>query len=115
MKLKIDKELFQWEKNRKVEIVYEDDQEKKPTSIQFYNAKASYGPNVLIENNSAIIPNYLLAQNLPIIAAACLDSEDESIVLTRREFKVLKRVKPELYQDEDDTSKDIIYDGGEEL
>ena len=115
MKLKIDKELFQWEKNRKIEIIYENSFEKEPTSIQFYNAKVPYGPNVSIQDNKAIIPNYLLKQNLPITAAACYDSDNESIVLTRREFKVLKRTKPEFYQDDDDTSKDIIYDGGEEL
>ena len=114
MILKINKELFQWEKNRKVEIICEDN-ESKPTSIQFYNKKSSYGSEVSIVDNYAVIPNYLLKQSLPIVAVACLNSESENLVLTRRVFKVLARVKPEFYQDEEDTSKDIIYDGGEEI
>lgn len=115
MKITINKELFQWEKNRFVEIVELGDTDIQPTSIQFYNSKSSYGPNVEIIDNKAKIPNYLLKEKLPIVAVACYETEEKSIVLARRVFKVLQRAKPEFYNDDEDTSKDIIYDGGEEV
>lgn len=109
MILNIDKELFQWEKDR---FVYVND--NNISIVQFYNKKSRYGPEVLVENGKAMIPNYLLKENLPIIAIACSGSIGETQVIGRREFKVLSRVKPEYYVD-NDTIRDIIYDGGMEV
>lgn len=114
MKLRIEKELFQWEKNRYV-YIDASDEESLPDFIQFYNNKVSYGPEIRLEGNKAKIPNYLLKEHLPIMALACVGEEGETQVLTRREFKVIKRVRPENYiDDSEDELYHIIYDGGEE-
>ena len=114
MKLFIDKELFQWEKNRYVFLeVAESD--PSPTCIQFYNKKTFLGPEVKIVDNKAKIPDYLLADYLPIMALACTGLPGETQVITRREFKIIKRAKPENYkEDSDDEFYDIVYDGGME-
>lgn len=121
--LYIEKELFQWEKNR---YVYLSKEENNITYIQFYNSKSKTGPEILVEGNKVKIPDYLLEECLPIMALACVGKEGETQVISRREFKVLKRAKPALYVDDSDepetpdtpddpdTNKDIIYDGGEE-
>lgn len=109
MILNIDKELFQWEKDRFVYV-----NNNNISIVQFYNKKSRYGSEVLVENGKAMIPNYLLKENLPIIAIACSGSIGETYVIGRKEFKVLGRAKPEYYVD-DDTIRDIIYDGGMEL
>lgn len=115
MKIWIDKELFQWEKNRWVYIETSQD-EPNITYIQFYNGKASYGPEIPLEGNKAKIPSYLLKESLPIMAVACIGSLGETQVVDRREFKVIKRARPENYvEDPNDTSKDLIYDGGVEV
>ena len=114
MKLRIEKELFQWEKNR-FDYVETSINEPEITYVQFYNGKAAYGPEVPLKEGKAQIPNYLLRENLPIMAVACVGSEGDTQAIARREFRVLKRAKPEFYFDEDDTSKDVIYDGGEEI
>ena len=114
MNLKIDKELFQWEKGRVVILERKDD-EPEISCIQFYNKKSSYGPEIPVIDGVAEIPNYLLKEKLPIVALACVNEEGKSEVISRRIFKVLGRAKPEAYIDEDDTSKDIIYDGGVEI
>lgn len=114
MILKIEKELFQWEKGRYV-FVELDEKDPAISSIQFYNKNSKYAPEVPVENGKAQIPNYLLKENLPIVALACSDTEDESLVMGRRVFKVLARSKPEFYIDDEDTSKDVIYDGGVEV
>lgn len=114
MTLRIEKELFQWEKGR---YVFIDLDEKDPaiSSIQFYNKNSKYGPEISVENGKAQIPNYLLKESLPIVALACSDISGESLVIGRRVFKVLARSKPEFYIDDEDTSKDVIYDGGVEV
>ena len=117
--LKIDKELFQWEKGRKVIVT-----DPEITIVGFYNKKSKETQEVKVENGQAQIPNELMAQNLPITALACIEDEDGSKVISRKTFKVLVRPKPETYvepdvPDEPDTPDvpdipgvDIIYDGG---
>ena len=121
MVLKIEKELFQWEKDRYVFIELEET-DPKITCIQFYNQKSKYGPEIPIEEGKAKIPNYLLKESLPIMAVACIGSIGETQVVGRREFKIIKRIKPENYindsddpNDPDNTNKEIIYDGGVEV
>lgn len=108
MTLTIEKELFQWEKDRFVIV-----NDEQITCVQFYNKKSKYGPEVLVKEGKALIPNYLLKEDLPIIALACTGPSDRAQVKNRREFKVLSRIKPENYID-DDTVVEIIYDGGME-
>ena len=43
------------------------------------------------------------------------DENENTQVATRRVFKVLKRVKPEFYFDDDEQGIEVIYDGGEEI
>lgn len=114
MVLKITKELFQWEKGRYV-LVENEENEPQISVVQFYNKKSKYGPEISVEDGKAEIPNYLLKESLPIVAVACTKDFGDTQVVTRREFKVLGRPKPEYYIDDDDTSKDIIYDGGVEV
>lgn len=109
MTLVIEKELFQWEKERFVIV-----NDEQVTCVQFYNKKSKYGPEIPVENGKAKIPNYLLKENLPIIAVACSGPSGNTQVINRKEFKVLGRAKPEYYID-DDPSKVIIYDGGMEV
>lgn len=109
MILYIDKELFQWEKERYVFV-----KDDNVTLVQFYNKKSKSGQEVPVENGKAKIPNHLLKDNLPITAVACLGSNGNTQVINRREFKVLGRAKPEHYV-EDDIVTQIIYDGGMEV
>lgn len=118
MKIYINKELFQWEKNREVflELSASD---PKISYVQFYNKKSKTGPEIAVVNNTAQIPNFLLEQDLPITAAACIGELGKTLVVARREFKVLKRVKPVEYENGNtpgypDENEEIIYDGGEE-
>lgn len=126
MNLYIDKELFQWEKNR---FVYLEKSETDPliTYIQFYNKNSKCGPEVPVVNNRAQIPDYLLEESFPIMAIACTGEQGETLAITRREFNVLKRAMPEKYEDESDEppvpgepeepdydDEEIVYDGGEE-
>lgn len=112
MKLKIEKELFQWEKNR--EVFVEGDTNGSVTCLQFYNKKSRVSQTKEVVDGKALIPNSLLKENLPITVLACQSVQGETHVILRREFKVLYRVKPEEYIDED-TVIDIIYDGGVEV
>ena len=109
MTLTIEKELFQWEKDRFVIV-----NDERITCVQFYNKKSKYGPEIPVEEGKALIPNYLLKENLPIIALACSGPSGKTQVLNRKEFKILSRAKPEDYID-DDIIREIIYDGGMEL
>ena len=114
MEIRIEKELFQWEKNRFVNI---DGQDASLVScVQFFNKKSPLAIEVEVLNSQALIPNSLLKDSLPIIALACKGRYDDTQVLTRKEFKVLSRKKPEHYvEDPEDTSKEVIYDGGVEI
>ena len=108
--LKINKELFQWEKNRYVYV----DESLNLSYLEFYNSKSKIGLESPIEDGKAKIPNLLLKQNLPIVTLGCIKIKGETQVLCRREFRVIPRAKPESYIDED-TYLDVIYDGGEEI
>ena len=74
MKLWIDKELFQWEEDRYVNVLLEEDDETI-TYVQFYNNVDEIGPKVPLENGKAKIPDYLLQESLPIMAVACTGSK----------------------------------------
>jgi hypothetical protein len=115
--LKIDKELFQWEKGRYVIV-----NNPNITTVEFYNKKSKQGTEEYVVNGKAKIPNFLLQENLPIVALACTDDEDGTKVISRKVFKVLPRPKPEFYVDDDESpinpdipGVDIIYDGGVEV
>lgn len=110
MKLWIEKELFQWETERYVNI--SQDSKSLITFIQFYNDKSKIGPEIPLENNKAKIPDYLLEESLPIMAVACVGSKGNTQVVGRREFRVIKRAKPDNYMED---NKHVIYDGGEEV
>lgn len=117
--LKIDKELFQWEKGRCV-IVSSTNPEI--TTVQFYNKKSKFGPEALVVDGKAQIPNFLLKDSLPIVALACTDDENGTKVISRKTFKVLARPKPEFYVDDDEGPSnpdipgiDVVYDGGVEI
>ena len=90
MKIKIDKELFQWEQNREVFVDFDKD-EPQLLYIQFYNSKTQKSPLVPLEDHRAFIPDELLHQSLPITVLVCTETN----VLARKEFRVLKRPKPE--------------------
>lgn len=109
MNLWIERELFQWEKNRYV--YFSNDSEQEVTYIQFYNNKSGRSIEVSLEQNKAKIPDVLLSESLPIMAVACTGKRGEGHVLFRRQFKVIKQPRPESYTDAD---KYIVYDGGEE-
>lgn len=116
MTIRIDKELFQWEKNR---YVYVDSSAEEPviTYVQFDSGKERIGSEAELKDGKAKIPNYLLRKSLPITALACIGSLEEGTqVIARRTFKVIPRAKPESYFDEDDdTGIEVIYDGGVEV
>ena len=76
MKLWIEKELFQWETERYVNI--SQDSKSLITFIQFYNDKSQIGPEIPLENNKAKIPDYLLKESLPIMAVACVGSKGKT-------------------------------------
>ena len=108
MKLWIEKELFQWEKKRYVHIFLED-QDPEVTFIQFYNERSGTSPEIPLKDNKAEIPEYLLMESLPIMAVACTGEKGETQVVGRRQFKVVKRVRPDSYFNTDDTD-DIAAD-----
>lgn len=109
--LKIDREIFQWEKERYVYV----SNSSSITHVQFYNRENSIAPEVPIENGKAKIPNNLLKEALPIVALGCKQVSDGSQVICRRTFKVLKRARPESYIDTSEDFKDVVYDGGVEI
>ena len=129
MNLFVEKELFQWEKNRYVYLSLEEN-DPTITYMQFYNSKSTHGPEILLQSGKAKIPNYLLADGVPVMAIACTGTKGNTKPIMRKEFKVIKRARPDYYYEDnddpgsdtpdvpdvpgDDDNKDIIYDGGEE-
>lgn len=111
MKLWIEKELFQWERDRYVNISL-DENDENITYVQFYNNINKIGPEIPLKNNKARIPDYLLEESLPIMAVACIGSEGSTQVIGRRQFKIIRRARPENLVEAD---KHVIYDGGEEV
>lgn len=121
MELVIERELFQWEKNRKVFIKGENSSDIN--CIRFFNKKSSTSLEVAVIDESAKIPNSLLTEDLPIIALACMGTSDKAKVILRKEFKVLYCPRPENYEGNVDDDSDypdinideeIIFDGGVE-
>ena len=110
--LKIDKELFQWEKER---YVYVDDKASSITHIRFYNRENSIAPEVPVESGKAQIPDCLLKEALPIVALGCKQVSSGSQVVCRKTFKVLKCARPANYIDTSESFKEVIYDGGVEI
>lgn len=108
--LSIDRELFQWEKERNVIV----DSSKQITYVQFYNDKTKEGPEVAVVNGVAKIPNYLLKESLPITALGYVKTLTETKIVCRKTFRVLKRARPQSYVDDSFEIIDIIYDGGVE-
>lgn len=114
MTLYIEKELFQWEKNRYV-FVNRTEDEPVISCIQFYNSKSKIGPEVPLENGKAKIPDCLLKYDVPIMALGCTTGPEGTQVVCRKEFNVLKRAMPGYCIDDcDDIAIDVICDGGTE-
>lgn len=115
MNIIVEKELFQWEKNRQVFVIQEPG-DPIITCVQFYNKNNCTGQEVPLRGNVAMIPNYLLREPYPIMAVACTGTIGDTKAIGRREFRVIKRARPEnYYANEEGKIRHIIYDGGEEL
>lgn len=131
MRIYVDKELFQWEKNRYIFIKTDSASEELPTFAQFYNKKMSKSLDSPVIDNKIKIPYQLLEYDIPVMVVVCTGSYEEAHAISRREFKIIRRAKPgNGSEDPDDpeipdipdvpggdgpTDKDIIYDGGEEV
>ena len=131
MKIFVDKELFQWEKNRYI-LLEAEPAEEQPTFAQFYNSRMSVSLDNPVVNGKVKIPPQLLEQDIPIMVIICSGSYENAHVISRKEFKIIKRARlgngfngsggseepdiPDVPDTPDipDTDKDIIYDGGEE-
>lgn len=129
MKIYIDKELFQWEKNRYILLELEESEKTIPTFAQFYNSRMSVSLDNPVVDNKVKIPPQLLEQEYPIMIVVCSGSFENAHVISRKQFNIIKRARPGIglggsYEpDEPDEpsnpdtpsgDKDIIYDGGEE-
>ena len=136
MKIFVDKELFQWEKNRYI-LLEVDPAEEQPTFAQFYNSRMSVSLDNPVVDGKVKIPPQLLEQDIAIMVIVCSGSYENAHVISRKEFKIIKRARPgngfgssggadepDIPDtpdtpdvpggDEPSTDKDIIYDGGEE-
>ena len=109
--MRIDKELFQWEKNRYVTFSF---QEQVPSYFTFYNPKSKLSLEIFPQGDKVKIPDILLKEALPITVEACIGEIGEGQVIDRHTFKVLKRPRPENYIDKEEENY-IIYGGGEEI
>ena len=117
--LRIDKDLFQWEKGR---VAFMDPPNPDVSVIEFYNEKSIKSKECTVINGAAQIPDELLQVDLPITALACSKNLNGTRVIARNTFKVFARPEPEEYEPgstPDDPSKptipgvDIVFDGGE--
>ena len=82
-------------------------------------------------DNKVKIPNQLLEYNIPVMVVVCSGSYEDAHVISRKEFKIIRRAKPgngtedpdepenpdipDIPGGDDPIDKDIIYDGGEEV
>jgi hypothetical protein len=82
MKIKIDKELFQWEKDRKITIETSPE-EPIITILEFYNANSRVGEAEVLENNEAFIPNHLLRESKPLTVLACIGEKGNTKPIDR--------------------------------
>lgn len=125
MRIYVNKELFQWEKNRYVLIKTDSASEELPTFAQFYNKKMLKSLDSPVIDNKIKIPNQLLEYDIPVMVVVCTGSYEDAHAISRKEFKIIRRAKPEngsenpdepdIPGEDDPTDKDIIYDGGEEV
>ena len=96
----IDKELFQFEKDRYIQV--DEDLLGRIDHIQFYNDDNSTTKTVSIINGKALIPDELLMQSLPIMAVGCKQTENGSYLgIIRKQFKVIPRARPGSYEEEE--------------
>lgn len=119
MEIITDKELFQWEKNRFIQVIIDLAEDPQISYVQFYNKNHPCGPENPLVNGLAKIPNHLLKEPYPIMAIACTGTPGDTKPIKRKEFKVIKRARPVHYYDDENgeegtESKWVIYDGGEE-
>ena len=98
MKIKIEKELFQWEKGRKVFLISEN-QEPAATILEFYNKNSKLGEAEVLEGNYAYIPDYLLKTATPLTILACFGEIGKTYPVKRKEFRVIPRPRPENYEE----------------
>lgn len=107
--IEIERELFQWEKERYV-IVKPLELIKDVYCLQFYNKKSKSALEEFVKNNNRVkIPDILLTQNIPITVIACSKEGEGTQVLAYKTFKVLPRLRPESYSEDDEI---ILYGGG---
>lgn len=90
MEIKIEKNLFQWERNKKIFINY-DKTKYSSLQVQVFNAKAKTAPFIPLINDYIVIDDKILEESLPITVLVCC----EETVVARKEFCVLKRPKPD--------------------
>lgn len=110
VKIVIEKELFQWEVNRTVDIIIEEG-DTDITFIEFYSDKSKTSERFEYTGAPVAIPDYFLQNTKQLVVSACSDIG----VVARKEFKVLFRKRPEDYQGDIDENKEVELDGGEEV
>jgi hypothetical protein len=134
MRIYVNKELFQWEKNRYILIKTDSALEELPTFAQFYNKKMLKSLDSPVIDNKIKIPNQLLEYDIPVMVVVCAGPYEDAHAISRKEFKIIRRAKPGNGSDnpdepenpdipdvpdipggDDPIDKDIIYDGGEEV
>ena len=122
MKICTDKELFQWEKDRKI-YIESSIEEPVITILEFYNANSKVGEAEILENNEALIPNHLLRMAKPLMVLACTGEKGNTKPVDRRQFRIIPRPCPEDYSDDSaapglpnlPSGVHIIFNGGEEI
>lgn len=107
--LQLDRELFQWEKDR-ILLIEPNTSLEQICCVQFYNKKSKISEESIPEGNKVKIPNILLTQNIPLTAVICGVEGEGTQVLGYKTFRVLPRLKPQSYQDDDEEI--LIFGGG---
>ena len=122
MKITIDKELFQWEKDRKIKVETLPE-EPVITILEFYNSSSKVGDAVVLENGEALIPNHLLRTARPLMVLVCTGEIGNTKPIDRKQFRIIPRPCPEGYLNDSDEPEVpelpenvfVIFNGGEEL
>lgn len=107
--LELDRELFQWEKDR-ILLIKPNTNLDQIYCVQFYNNKSKFSEEVTPQDDIVKIPNILLTQNIPLTAVICGKEGEGTQVLGYKTFRVLPRLKPQSYQDDDEEI--LIFGGG---
>ena len=116
--LKIDKELFQWERGR---YVFVEPHNPPIAAVEFYNQNSKTSKAMNVVDGQARFPDSLLCESLPITAVACTLDDEGTKAIARKTFKVIAKPKPDFYPEGGETEPDfpnlpgfdVIYDGGE--